>query len=88
MMYKICSLFLALLLILTLGAPVLAAEVAEATETTEATEAAAPEVQVIVLEDDRPFLSTSFEEYTVTEGFLLLIFVITLFSFFLGLFRG
>lgn len=55
--------------------PVDAAETTETTETTVAVDA------------DRLFLSTSFEDYTVTEGFLLLIFVLVLLTFFLDLFR-
>lgn len=35
----------------------------------------------------RPLLSTSFSDYTVTEGLLLLIFVILLLDFFLNLIR-
>lgn len=34
-----------------------------------------------------PLLSTSFSDYTVTEGLLLLIFVILLLTFFLNLIR-
>lgn len=37
--------------------------------------------------ESRPFLTTSFEDYSIIEGFLLLIFVVLLISFFLNLFR-
>lgn len=39
-------------------------------------------------DSERLFLETPFEEYSVTEGFLLLIFVLILLSFVLSLFRG
>lgn len=42
--------------------------------------------EAVVLED-RGFYTTSFEDYTVTEGLLLLIFVILLVDFFVGLVR-
>lgn len=42
--------------------------------------------ETVVL-DDRGFYTTSFEDYTVTEGLLLLIFVILLVDFFVGLVR-
>ena len=37
--------------------------------------------------DDRPFYTTSFSDYSVTEGLLLFIFVILLVQFFLNLVR-
>lgn len=40
-----------------------------------------------VVFEDRGFYTTSFEDYTVTEGLLLLIFVILLVDFFVGLVR-
>lgn len=43
-------------------------------------------LETVVLED-RGFYTTSFEDYTVTEGLLLLIFVILLVDFFVGLVR-
>lgn len=43
-------------------------------------------LESVVLED-RGFYTTSFEDYTVTEGLLLLIFVILLVDFFVGLVR-
>lgn len=43
--------------------------------------------QIIVIEADRPFMTTSFEDYTVTEGFVLLIFVLVFLTFILDLFR-
>ena len=41
----------------------------------------------VVLADTRDFYSTPFAEYTVTEGLLLLIFVILVVEFFLNLVR-
>lgn len=43
-------------------------------------------LETVALED-RGFYTTSFEDYTVTEGLLLLIFVILLVDFFVGLVR-
>lgn len=37
-------------------------------------------VEVVEVEADRPFLSTPFDEYTVTEGLLLVIVLILFFS--------
>ena len=37
--------------------------------------------------EDHPFMSTSFAEYSVTEGLLLLIFVLLFLSFFIDLIR-
>lgn len=44
-------------------------------------------VEIILVDIDRPFMQTSFEEYSVSEGFLLLIFVLVLLNFFLNLVR-
>lgn len=43
-------------------------------------------LETVVIED-RGFYTTSFEDYTVTEGLLLLIFAILLVDFFVGLVR-
>ena len=68
----------------------------EVTESTESVETAALEtteppqaetIGVVLVDVDRPFMVTSFHDYTVTEGLLLLIFVLALLSFFLNLFR-
>lgn len=40
-----------------------------------------------VIIEDRPFYTTSFSDYSVTEGLLLLIFVILLVQFFFNLVR-
>lgn len=40
-----------------------------------------------VIVDDRGFYTTSFDDYTVTEGLLLLIFVILFVDFFIKLVR-
>lgn len=55
-------------------------EVTEATEVPEATEA-------VIVVAERPFLTTSFEDYTVTEGFCLLLFILVLLNFILNLLR-
>ena len=46
-------------------------------------------VETVLVEtvDEHLFYSTNFEDYTVTEGLLLLIFVILLVDFFLNLLR-
>lgn len=44
-------------------------------------------VEIILVDVERPFMQTSFEEYSVSEGFLLLIFVLVLLNFFLNLVR-
>lgn len=71
-------------------------ETAEVTESTESVEPAVPEateapqaetIEVVLVDVDRPFMVTSFHDYTVAEGLLLLIFVLALLSFFLNLFR-
>lgn len=59
--------------VITLSEPISGSTTTESTEDTE--------------EDSRLFMTTSFDDYTVTEGFLLLIFVLLLLSFFLNLFR-
>lgn len=43
--------------------------------------------QTILEVNDRPFMTTEFEDYTVTEGLLLLISVLLLLNFFLALVR-
>lgn len=43
--------------------------------------------QTILEVNDRPFMTTEFEDYTVTEGLLLLIAVLLLLNFFLALLR-
>ena len=40
-----------------------------------------------VIVEDRPFYTTPFSDYSVTEGLLLLVFVILLVQFFLNLVR-
>lgn len=61
--------------------------IAETTAPVETIAEEAEAFQVVEIFVDRPFLVTSFEEYTVSEGFLLLIFVLLLLNFFLNLFR-
>jgi hypothetical protein len=56
-----------------------AAASSEPVETVETTE--------VPVNDPRPFLTTGFSDYTVSEGLLLLIFVILLLTFFLSLIR-
>ena len=41
----------------------------------------------VAVPEDRPFMTTSFQDYTVTEGLLLLLFVLVLAQFFLNLVR-
>jgi len=36
-----------------------------------------PTIETIIIKEDRPFFTTPIDEYTVTEGLLLLLFVIT-----------
>ncbi len=50
-------------------------------------EGAATVYQEIVIVEDRPFYTTPFTDYSVSEGLLLLIFVILLVEFFLNLIR-
>lgn len=60
----------------------------EETIVTEATETVDTGPQeVIIVEAPRPFLTTSFEDYTVQEGFSLLICVLLLILVFLDLIR-
>lgn len=44
-------------------------------------------IQETVLVEDHPFYTTPFADYSVTEGLLLLIFVILLVQFFLNIVR-
>lgn len=44
-------------------------------------------VEVVLVDVERPFLETGFMDYTVSEGLLLLIFVIVILDFFLCLIR-
>ena len=54
---------------------------------TEASGSGTIETVLVSVEDSRPFLTTDFSDYTVTEGLLLLIFVMLLLKFFLDLIR-
>lgn len=54
---------------------------------TEASGSGTVETVLVSVEESRPFLTTDFSEYTVTEGLLLLIFVTLLLKFFLDLIR-
>lgn len=72
----------------TMAAEETTAPVAEYTEAAEVLETEATETtETIVVDVDRPFMTLSFEEYTVSEGLLLLIFVLVLLNFFLNLTR-
>ncbi len=54
---------------------------------TEASGSGTVETVLVSVEESRPFLTTDFSDYTVTEGLLLLIFVMLLLKFFLDLIR-
>lgn len=62
-------------------------ESTEYVETTEPTETVPETLQTVLVQVDRPFMTTRFEEYTVLEGFQLLNFVLLLCCVFLALFR-
>lgn len=47
----------------------------------------AVETVYVAVVEDRPFMTTSFQDYSVTEGLLLLVFVLFLVRFFLDLVR-
>lgn len=81
-MTKITVLALALACLLCwMPGKAMATEPTEVTEVTEAVDA------VIDSTIERPFLITPFDEYTVTEGLLLLIFLVLLLFFVLELIR-
>ena len=64
--------------------------VSEATEPAYSLSVAETEPQVleiVVVDYDRSFFSTEFMDYSVSEGLLLLIFVVVFLQFFLGLVR-
>lgn len=44
-------------------------------------------IEIVGVDADRGFMTTPFEDYTVTEGFLLLLFILALLTFVLDLFR-
>lgn len=64
-----------------------AQEVETMSEETTLSEMETGTVYEVHLWDDHPMMSTSFSDYSVAEGLLLLIFLILLLDFFLKLFR-
>lgn len=57
----------------------------ELTETTAPSESQT--VEVVLVDIERPFMDTSFLDYSVSEGLLLLIFVLVFLNFILNLLR-
>lgn len=58
-------------------------EVIETTETPEI-----PETLEVIEDTSRPFLTTSFEDYTVTEGLLLMILLLAFLMFCIKVLKG